>query len=149
MEVHFSSNMPSCICHKEQNIYDNFKFRILRDEGSDGAYSDLDLETNESDSDYKHLPPEGMHSFGPDINISDIISLSSPERHVPFYRLRIVVRFTYLRVQVCNCLICFVSLWRLSGPIPKIRGGLRWIYILARNNIITCSARPAFEAGEC
>ena len=30
---------------------------------SDGAYSDLDLETNGSDSDNKTLPSEEMHSF--------------------------------------------------------------------------------------
>ena len=33
------------------------------DEMSDGAYSDLDLETNGSDSDNKPLPSEEMHSF--------------------------------------------------------------------------------------
>ena len=111
MEVHFSSYMPSCICHVERNIYDNFTLRF-RDEESDGAYSDLDLETNGSDPDYKPLPSEEMHSFGQDIAISDIIWLSSPELHVPFYRWRILVRVTYLRVQMCHCHICSVSLWR-------------------------------------
>ena len=111
MEVHFSSNMPSYICHMERNIWDNFTLRF-RDEESDGAYSDLDFETNGSDPDYKPLPSEEMHSFGQDIDISDIIWLSSPELHVPFYRWRIVVRVTYLRVQVCHCHICSVSLWR-------------------------------------
>ena len=122
MEVHFSSDMPSCICHMERNICDNFTLRF-RDE-SDGAYSDLDLETNGSYPDYKPLPSEEMHSFGQDIDMSDIIWLSSPELHVPFYRWRVVVRVTYLSVQVCHCHICSVSLRRLSGPIPKIRGGL-------------------------
>ena len=51
MEVHFSSNIPSCICHMERNICDNFILRF-RDEESDGAYSDLDSETNGSDPDY-------------------------------------------------------------------------------------------------
>ena len=50
MEVHFSSYMPSCICHMERNICDNFTLRF-RDEESDGVYSDLDLETNGSDPD--------------------------------------------------------------------------------------------------
>ena len=72
MEVHFSSNMPSCICHMKRNIRDNFTLRF-RDEESDGAYSDLDLKTSESDPDYKTLPSEEMHSFGEDIGISDII----------------------------------------------------------------------------
>ena len=130
----------------------------FQDEESDGAYSDLDLKTNGSDPDYKPLSSEEMCSFGQDINISDIISLSSPELHVPFYEWRIVVRVTYLRVKVCNCQICFVSLWRMSGPIPKIRDGLtkefmvhyvfpvelRWIYILARN-VITWSAWPSLS----
>ena len=83
MEVHFSSNMPSCIYHMERNICDNFTLRF-RDEESGGAYSDLDLETNGSDPDYKPLASEEMHSFGQDIDITDIISLSSPEQHVPF-----------------------------------------------------------------
>ena len=96
----------------------------FRDVESDGAYSDLDLETNGSDPDFKPLPSGEMHSFGKDIGISDIIWLSSPELHAPFYRWRIVVRVTYLRVQVCHCHICSMSLWRLSGSIPKIRGGL-------------------------
>ena len=104
MEVHFSSNMPPCICHMERKICDNFSLRF-RDEESDGAYPDLDLETNGSDLDYKPLPSEEIHSFGQDINISDIISLSSPELHVPFYRWRIVVRVTYLRVQVCHYML--------------------------------------------
>ena len=123
MEVHFSSNMPSCICHMKRNICDNFTLRF-RDEESGGTYSGLDLETNGSNPDFKPLPSEEMHSFGQDIDVSDIIWSSSPELHVPFYRWRIVVRVTYLRVQVCHCHICSVSLWRLSGPIPKIRGGL-------------------------
>ena len=75
MEIHFSSNMPSYICHMERNICDNFTLRF-RDEESDGAYSDLDLETSGtcgSDPDYKPLLSEEMHSFGQDINISDII----------------------------------------------------------------------------
>ena len=75
----------------ERNIYDNFTLRF-RDEESDGAYSDLNLETNESDSDYKPLPSEEMHSFCQDINISDFISLSSPELHVLFCGWMIVVR---------------------------------------------------------
>ena len=74
MEVHFSSDMPSCICHMERNICDNFTLRF-RDVESDGVYSDLDLETN--DPDYKPLPSVEMHSFGKDIDISDIIWLSS------------------------------------------------------------------------
>ena len=32
-----------------------------------------------------HLNSEEMHIFGQDIDISDIIGLSSPELHVPFY----------------------------------------------------------------
>ena len=72
MEVHFLSDIPSCICHMERNICDNFTLRF-RDEESDGAYSDLDLETNGNDPDYKPLPSEEMHSFGQDIDISDII----------------------------------------------------------------------------
>ena len=123
IEVHFSSNMPFWICHMERNICDNFTLRF-RDEESDGAYSNLEIETNGSDPDYKPLPSEEIHSFGQDIEISDIISFPSPELLVPFYRWRIVVRVTYLRVQMCNCQICFVSLWHISGPIPKIRGGL-------------------------
>ena len=90
MKVQFSSNMPSCICHMERNICDNFTLRF-RDKKSDGAYSDLDLETNGNDPDYKPLPSEEMHSFGQDIDISDIVWLSSPELNVPFYRWRIVV----------------------------------------------------------
>ena len=78
MEVHFSSYMPSCICHMERNICDNFTLRF-RDEESNGAYSHLDLETNGSDPDYKPLPSEEMHSFGQVIDISNIIWLSSPE----------------------------------------------------------------------
>ena len=85
MEVHFSSVVPSCICHMERNICDNFTLRF-RDEKSHGTYSDLDLETNGSDPDCKPLPSEEMPSFGQDINILDIISLSSLELHVPFYR---------------------------------------------------------------
>ena len=123
MEVHFSSNMPSCICHMEGSICDNFTL-IFQDEESHDAYSDLDLETNSSDPDIKHLPSEEIHSFGQDINISDVISLSSPKLHMPFYRWRIVVRINHLRVQVCNSQICFVSLWCISGTIPKIIGGL-------------------------
>ena len=103
------------------------------------------------------LSSEEMHSFGQHIGISYIISLSSSKLHVPFYRWRIVVRVTYLRVKVCNCQICFISLWRICGPTPKIRYEitkelvvhsvfpveLRWIHILARKkNIITWSARP-------
>ena len=60
MEIHFSSNMPSYICHMERNICDNFTLRF-RDEESDGAYSDLDLETSGtygSDPDYKPLLSE-------------------------------------------------------------------------------------------
>ena len=72
MEVHFSSDIPSCICHMERNICDNFTLRF-RDEESDGAYSDLDLETNGNDPDYKPLPSEEMHSFGQDTDISDIM----------------------------------------------------------------------------
>ena len=108
MEVHFSSNMPSCICHMKRNICDNFTLR-LRDEVPDSEYSDLDWETNGSDPDYKPLPSEEMNSFGKDISISDIISLSSHKLHVPFYRWRIAVRVTYLRVQVCDCQICLDS----------------------------------------
>ena len=119
---------------------------------SDGAYSDLDLETNGSDTDYKPLPSEEMHIFGQDIDMSDIIWLSSPELHVPFYRWRIVVRVTYLRVQVCHCHICSVSLWRLSGPIPKTykraNGALgthSWAkmdwYLSQKQHIYTWSAR--------
>ena len=110
MEVHFLSVMPSCMCHMERNICDNFTLRF-GDEESNGSYSDLDLdlETNGSDPDYKPLSSEEMHSFGQDINISDFISLYSPELHVHFYRWMIVVRVTYLRVQVCNYQICFVS----------------------------------------
>ena len=122
-EVHFSSDMPSCIFHMERNICDNFELRF-RDEESDGAYYDLDLESIGSDPNYKPLPSEEMHSFGQDIDILNIIWLSSPELHVPFYRWRIVVRVTYLRIQVCHCHICSVSLSRISGPIPKITGGL-------------------------
>ena len=44
-----------------------------RDEESDGLYSNLDIETNGSDPDYKPLPSEEMHSFCQDIDISDII----------------------------------------------------------------------------
>ena len=73
MEVHFSSNMASCICHIKRNICDNFTLRI-RDEESGGAYSDLDLETNGSNPDFKPLPSEEMHSFGQDIDISDILA---------------------------------------------------------------------------
>ena len=50
MEVHFSSNVPSCICHMERIVCDYFTLRFP-DEESDGAYSDLDLETNGSDPD--------------------------------------------------------------------------------------------------
>ena len=114
--IHFSSDMPSCICHMERNICDNFTLRF-RDEESDGAYFDLDLKTNGSDPDYKPLPSEEMDSFGLDIDISDIVWLSSPELHVPFYRRRIVVRVTFLRVQVCHCHICSMPLWCLSGPV--------------------------------
>ena len=46
----------------ERNICDNFTLRF-RDEESDGAYSNLDIETNGSDPDYKPLPSEEMHSF--------------------------------------------------------------------------------------
>ena len=94
----------------ERNICDNFTLRF-RDEESDGTYSYLDIETNGSDPDYKPLPSEEMHSFGQKIDISYIISLLSPKLYVPFYRWRIVVRVTYRTVQVCNCQICFVSLW--------------------------------------
>ena len=45
----------------------------FRDEEYDGAYSDLDLETNGSDPDYKPLSSEEMCSFGQDSNIWDII----------------------------------------------------------------------------
>ena len=90
-------------------LCDNFTLRF-QDEVSDGAHSDLILETNGSDPDYKPLPSEEMHSFGQDISISDIISLSPPKPRVPFYSYRIVVRDTYLTVQVCSCKICFVSL---------------------------------------
>ena len=83
-----------------RNICDNFTLRF-RDEESVGAYSNLDIETNASDPDYKPLPSKEMHSFGQDTDISDIISLSSPELDVPFYRWMIWVRVTYLRVQVC------------------------------------------------
>ena len=93
-----------------RNICENFLLRF-RDEESDGAYSDLDLETNGSDTDYQPLPSEEMHSFGQDIDISDIKCLSSPELHVPFYRWRIVVRVTYMIVQGCHCHICSESLW--------------------------------------
>ena len=128
-EVHLSSNMPSCVCHMERNFCDNFTF-IFAEEESDGAYSDLDLETYGSDPGCKSLPSEEMHSFGLDIIISDIISLSSPKLHVPFYRWRIVVRVTCLRVQVCNCQICFVSLWQIGGSIPKPRGGVtKWLVV--------------------
>ena len=102
MEIHFSSIMPSCICHMERNICDNFTLRF-RDEESHGTYSDLDLETNGSHPDCKPLPSEEMHSLGQDINILDIILLSSLELHVPVYRWKIVVRVIYLRVHVCNC----------------------------------------------
>ena len=65
MEVHFSSYMPSCICHMERNICDNFTLRF-RDEESDGVYSDLDLETNGSDPDstVPTLPPLEKLGFG-------------------------------------------------------------------------------------
>ena len=56
----------------EWNICDDFTLRF-RDEESQGAYFDLDLETNGSDPNCKHLPSEEMHSFGQGINISDII----------------------------------------------------------------------------
>ena len=56
----------------EGNICDNFTLRF-RDEESDGAYSDLDLENNRNDPDYKPLPSEEMYSFGQDIDISVII----------------------------------------------------------------------------
>ena len=69
----------------ERNICENHTLRF-RDEESDGLYSNLDIETNGSDPDYKPLPSEEMHSFGQDIDISDIISLPSSELHVPFYR---------------------------------------------------------------
>ena len=65
MEVNFSSNMPSCICHMERNICDNFTLRF-QDEESNGAYPDLDLETNGSDPDYKPLRSKEMHSFSQD-----------------------------------------------------------------------------------
>ena len=68
----------------ERNICDNFTIGY-RDEESDGAYSNLDIEISGSDPDYKTLPSEEMHSFGQDIDISDI-SLPSPELHVTFYR---------------------------------------------------------------
>ena len=77
MEVHFSSNMPSCICHMERNICDNFRLRF-RDEESDGAYSDLDLETNANDPDYKPLPSVEMHSFGQEIDISMLYNCLRP-----------------------------------------------------------------------
>ena len=47
----------SCICHMERNICDNFTLRSQAEE-SDGARSDLDLETNGSDPDYKPLLSE-------------------------------------------------------------------------------------------
>ena len=56
----------------ERNTCDNFTFRF-RDEESDGAYSDLDLETNGSDPDYKPLPSEEMHSFGQGIGIDQML----------------------------------------------------------------------------
>ena len=56
------------------------------EEESDDTYTDLDLETNGNDTDYKPLPSEEMHSYGPYINISDVISLSLHGLHVPFYR---------------------------------------------------------------
>ena len=111
------------LSHGTKHMWQLHSLRF-RDEESDGIHSDLDLETNGSDPDYKPLSSEEMHSFGQDIDISDFIWLSSPELHVPFYRWRIGVRVTYLKVQVCHCQIYFLSLWRLSGPIPKIRGGL-------------------------
>ena len=76
--------MPFWICHMDRNICDNFTLRF-RDEESDGTYSNLDLETNGSDPDYKALPSEEMHSFGQDIDISDTISLPSPKLYVPFF----------------------------------------------------------------
>ena len=107
----------------DRNICENLTLRF-RDEECDGAYSDLDLETKDSDPDYNPSSSEEMHSFGQDVNMSDIVSLSSPKLYVPFYRWKVIVRVTYLRVQVGNCQICFISLWRVSGPIPKIKGGL-------------------------
>ena len=68
----------------ERSICD-FTLRF-RDEESDGAYSDLDLETNGSEPDYKPLRSAIMHRFGQDIDISDIITLSSTELHMPFFR---------------------------------------------------------------
>ena len=107
IEVHFSSNMPFWICHMERNICDNFTLRF-RDEESDGAYCNLDIKTNGSDPDYKPLPSEAMHSFGQDIDVSDIISLPSSELHVPFYRWKIVVSHLSESpgVQLSN-MLCF------------------------------------------
>ena len=69
INLHFLSNKPSWIGHMERNICDN-----IRDEESDGAWFNLDIKTNGSDSDCKPLPYEEMYSFGQDIDLSDIIS---------------------------------------------------------------------------
>ena len=122
-EVHFSSDMPSCICHMERNICDNFELRF-RDEESDGAYYDLDLETNGSALITNLYPLKKCTALARTLIYQILYDCLRPSCMCLFYRWRIVVIVTYLRIQVCHCNICPVSLSRLSGPIPKIRGGL-------------------------
>ena len=106
----------------ERNMCDNFTLRF-RDE-SDGAYSNLDIETTGSDPDYKPLPSEEMHSFGQDIDTSDIISLPSPELHVPFYRWRTVVSHLPESpgVQLSN-MLCFPVTYKWANTKDQ-----RWTY---------------------
>ena len=96
MEVHLWSDMPTSIYLKT----------YVRDKESDYAECDLWFRIwRTNDSDHNPSSSEEIHSFGEGSNISDNIFLSSLELCL---RWRIVVRVTYLRVQVWSLQICFI-----------------------------------------